>query len=93
MHIPSCDKSPLNYLKVPPVLTLLICLDHIRFNLAYHGQLVEFERESNKWRNIDIYFEVEDDVIYETPKTRVALICFRHEEGYWNVFNGSKALF
>ena len=80
------------------ILSLPICLDHIRFDLAYHGQLVEFIRGSNPespntWWPIDIFLEAEDDVVYKTRKTRVALICFRHEEGYWNVFNCSRALF
>ena len=47
---------------------------------------MEFNRESNLWNNIDIYLLVEDQVFYETEKNRVALICFRHEEGFWHVF-------
>ena len=47
---------------------------------------MEFKRESNLWNNIDIYLLVEDQVFYETEKNRVALICFRHEEGFWHVF-------
>ena len=47
---------------------------------------MEFNRESNLWNNIEIYLHVEDQVFYETEKNRVALICFRHEEGFWHVF-------
>ena len=53
--------------------------------MAYRGKIVEFLPESNGWREIEIYLYAEDEVVYDQVRP-AALICFRHEEGYWNVF-------
>ena len=53
--------------------------------MAYRGKIVEFVPESNGWHELEIYVYAEDEVVYDQVR-RAALICFRHEEGYWTVF-------
>ena len=41
----------------------------MRYNVAYHGQIVEFLPVINLWREIDIYLHAEDEVLYRKADT------------------------